>query len=63
MRRKTAVQTKSDKQRLIDGVPVWESPFIMVHTKYAWRRRKISEIYAASRLKGGCDQDWPPHIL
>jgi hypothetical protein len=64
MRGKAAVQTKRDKQRLIDSVPVRKSPLVVSHPEGgAWMQENFSETHAASRLKGGCGHDWPPHIL
>ena len=61
---KTAVQTKRDKQRLIDRVPVRKAALVVSHPEDGVRRREhFSEIRAAGRLKGGCGQDCPPHIL
>jgi len=62
MRGKTAAQTKRDKQRLIDSVPVRKAPLVVSHPEHGVRTREnFSEIRAAGRLKGGCGQDWPPH--
>jgi hypothetical protein len=63
MRWKTAVQTKSDKQSLTDSVPMRESPLVVPHLKKsAGGRKNFSEVDGTGRLKGGCGQDWPPHI-
>ena len=63
MGRETSVLAKSDKQGLIDSVPVRESPFIVPHPRgCVCLRKNFSETSAMGRLKGGCGQDWPPHI-
>ena len=64
MCRETAVQTESNKQGLIDSVPVREPSFVVSHPQYGvFTTTNFSKIDAMSRLKGGCGQDWPPHIL
>ena len=73
--RKTSVQSERDKQRLLDYVPMGESPFIMAHTRFLWigREEALTELLwggqywpqppfrRQSRLKAGCGQYCPPH--
>ncbi len=61
--RKTAMEAERDKKRLIDSVPVREPPFIVPHSHAGvCSGKNFLEKYGASRLKGGCGQDWPPHL-
>jgi len=51
MRRETAMQAESDKERLVDSVPMWETPLVLPHFRSRGREaRNFSE--NESRLKG-----------
>ena len=62
MRGKATMQTERDEHRFTNCVPVWEPSFVVAHVRdsvFMWG--DFSENCAASRLKGGCGQNWPPH--
>jgi len=60
VRWKTAVQSEGHEQRLLDHVPVWQTPFIMPHTS-SWCFGSGETLTALSRLKAGCGHYCPPH--
>jgi hypothetical protein len=57
---KTAVQSERDEQGLFHHVPMWQPPYIMLHTSS--RCFRSGEILTSfqSRLKAGCGQNCPP---
>jgi hypothetical protein len=51
-----------DKQRLLHHVPMWQPPYIMLHTSSrCFRSGEILTLFN-SRLKAGCGQYCPPSI-
>jgi len=60
---KTSVQPESHKHWFPDCVPVREAPFVVPHTEEPYLHgAAFLRNWVVSRLKGGCGQDWPPHI-
>lgn len=70
---KTAVQSKGDKEWLVDSVPMGQAPFIVPHTSsWCLNGPDILNLWGGqpwpqppfrrlSRLKAGCGQYCPPH--